>query len=992
MFTNANPPPVVGVDSPTVGVDSPTVGVDSPTVGQPAGALPATVCHVRLMGDLGNRLFQLATAQAHCWRTGCQLALHADGERLSFADTLLPRVAASLAATAGAVQTTATAAAVGWSEPSFAYTAIPAAARSLCGFFQSGRYFEDSAAAIREWFTPSAALVARVEAQYAPVVVDRSVAVHVRRGDYVAGGSVTANHDVVTLGYHECALTELRQRLPAGAQFYVFSDDVAWCRAQSVWSAPDCHFVDARSTDEAFYLLTRFRHYVLSNSSFSWWASYLGEPSQLVVAPQRWFTRASPHYDAIEDVFEAHWLRRDPAPPPVGGGTTPTSVVVPQDGAATERVVTPATAAESVVPQDGAAAAESVVPQDGAAAADSVVPQYGAAAAESVVPQDGAAADESVVPQDGATAAESVVPPATADESVGPQDGVVTESVIVPQDGAAAAAERDVAPKEGGVDSADSAAAAAAAAADHTYDRWQVAAMAARVQLHGAWKVDGAVTYMLEHLSVAAGARYLERLLAEFVSEYGGSGATTVSLGVLQAVCAANDGRGEPKVHTWSVANGAITLASSTTSLRYAYHALRLLALVRPTQVCEVGAGYGGLALVLLALARHLGCPLSSYRIYDLDGPRALQRAYLRGHTGDTVVTWGDADTYGADWPLPTTPPSGATAADPVLLSTYAISELPPAVCDAYLAQLVPRCTGGAFLAWNVAERSGHLPRSRCEEDEDPQTGRCNRLVWWLPERGEATVPPPPESSTPTTQVERGGPPTPHWSEGLAACYYINLDRRGDRRSDLEYELRQWGVPERLWRRVPGVLAEFGALGCSRAHCLALEAAVRDHPGRPILVLEDDFQLLQPEAPSAHDDWLAALLQPPPAAAAAGAVDTVVDPAPPFVWQVALLAHNIVRTSGVVARVAGADLHRVVDAQTTGGYLVHGDYVPTLLANFRDSAQRLAAAGREEPSLCLDLYWKTLQRGGHWWATRPAVGRQRADFSDIRGHYVDYRC
>jgi hypothetical protein len=289
-----------------------TGSTDDRLVADPLLAYGPKVCRVHLRGRLGNRLFQLAAAQAHCWRTGHSLVI--GGEGLPFGTTLLPRVAASLAATATALETTAakataTTGTVDWSEPSFAYTPIPSGARSLYGYFQSSRHFAEVAGAVREWFSPDAAFVCRVNERYPPWPVECSVAVHVRRTDYVQTAAVAACHSVVTPAYYERALRELRTLVP-GARFYVFSDDLDWCRTQSALTATDCHLVAVPDTAEAFQVLTRFRHYVLANSSFSWWAAYLGEPSQHVIAPQRWFGRN--FIRDFHDVFESHWLLRPP--------------------------------------------------------------------------------------------------------------------------------------------------------------------------------------------------------------------------------------------------------------------------------------------------------------------------------------------------------------------------------------------------------------------------------------------------------------------------------------------------------------------------------------------------------------------------------------------------------------------------------------------------------------------------------------------------------
>jgi hypothetical protein len=53
-------------------------------------------------------------------------------------------------------------------------------------------------------------------------------------------------------------------------------------------------------------LMRRCRHFVIANSSFSWWGAWLGShPQKRVIAPARWFAdgRATP------DLLPPDWRR-----------------------------------------------------------------------------------------------------------------------------------------------------------------------------------------------------------------------------------------------------------------------------------------------------------------------------------------------------------------------------------------------------------------------------------------------------------------------------------------------------------------------------------------------------------------------------------------------------------------------------------------------------------------------------------------------------------
>lgn len=246
----------------------------------------------------------------------------------------------------------------------------------------------------------------------------------------------------------------------------------------------------------------------------------------------------------------------------------------------------------------------------------------------------------------------------------------------------------------------------------NTYVRWNETAASAAANLDGAWKQNGGVTYMLEHVERPFAARFLERVIVEFPA----------CAQWIQELCSSNDARGGPTVHTFSSPIGDIS--SSCASLRYVYHALRMLHALRPEHVVEVGGGYGGLALIIIQAAKRMGHPLLSYTIHDLVGPRVLQRAYLADSalTGNTVLAWEEGERLGAGARL------CSRVSTTALVSTYAVSEFDATTRDTYLENLVPMC-GLGFFAWNCGEISRYLPKTMLVETEDPQTGQLNKLL-----------------------------------------------------------------------------------------------------------------------------------------------------------------------------------------------------------------------------------------------------------------------
>jgi hypothetical protein len=114
-----------------------------------------------------------------------------------------------------------------------------------------------------------------------------SVAVHVRRGDYLKH---PAFHVCDTAYYRE-AMGSLRAKLYE-PRFHIFSDDPDWCR--KTFMDDDTEVVDSGKAGENplhdLHLMSLASHHIIANSSYSWWAAWLGDKAgQQVIMPERWY-------------------------------------------------------------------------------------------------------------------------------------------------------------------------------------------------------------------------------------------------------------------------------------------------------------------------------------------------------------------------------------------------------------------------------------------------------------------------------------------------------------------------------------------------------------------------------------------------------------------------------------------------------------------------------------------------------------------------------
>jgi hypothetical protein len=179
----------------------------------------------------------------------------------------------------------------------------------LAGYFQNEAYFRAIEPIIRAGFRfkkPLAGHNARVAGEMASVL---SVAIHIRRGDYVSNPANSLA--VCDAAYYHRAIALMEQEVP-NPQFFVFSDDMEWVRANICFGEHPCTFVDWNTGTDSYLdmqLMSLCRHNIISNSSFSWWGAWLNNhPQKMVIAPRQWF-KNNAFYDHYAGYLPGEWRR-----------------------------------------------------------------------------------------------------------------------------------------------------------------------------------------------------------------------------------------------------------------------------------------------------------------------------------------------------------------------------------------------------------------------------------------------------------------------------------------------------------------------------------------------------------------------------------------------------------------------------------------------------------------------------------------------------------
>jgi len=283
---------------------------------------------VRITGGLGNQMFQYAAGRALAERHGVPLRLDLDeyGRATVHEGYVLDRAFGVRARAMGPLGRALVAAwrlqpgrprwvvrldpRVPGAAPHELLERAPAACY-LNGYWQDERCFAPIAASVRRELTVADTALADLGPLATRVQDEASVAVHVRRGDYLGIG---LGHFVQLGPDHYAEAARLVAARVADPTFVVFSDDPAWCDAalvrRGVFPGP-VELVAPRPGRPAWLdqaVMARCRHHIIANSSFSWWAAWLAaHDEQVVVAPARWYL--DPVAEASSSVVPARWLR-----------------------------------------------------------------------------------------------------------------------------------------------------------------------------------------------------------------------------------------------------------------------------------------------------------------------------------------------------------------------------------------------------------------------------------------------------------------------------------------------------------------------------------------------------------------------------------------------------------------------------------------------------------------------------------------------------------
>lgn len=176
----------------------------------------------------------------------------------------------------------------------------------LNGYYQSSRYFLSYSDEIRQLLQIPEIHRKNAMDYMSSIHIhnpDGWIGAHVRRGDYLDAAEY---HCVTSKEYFKRARSSIAERIGPRTVCWI-SEDLEWVY-KNVYENGDTVIHSDAITD--FTCLSLFRHIIMSNSTFSWWATWLNPnqyTSREICCPDRWFASRGPQ--DYESIYEPEWRR-----------------------------------------------------------------------------------------------------------------------------------------------------------------------------------------------------------------------------------------------------------------------------------------------------------------------------------------------------------------------------------------------------------------------------------------------------------------------------------------------------------------------------------------------------------------------------------------------------------------------------------------------------------------------------------------------------------
>lgn len=274
--------------------------------------------YIKLMGGLGNQLFQIFTGIAYSFKHNIPFKIIKDKDdtispldNISLRPTYFKNFLYELSSyTCDNIDLSI------YNEASFTYNNIPYIENDfkLHGYFQSPKYFESYKQTIFKLINLESQKIS-IKEKYITYFNDKTISLHFRIGDYIKNPDC---HPILSSIYYVKALKTIFSKKKKKSAYKILyfnekrdKDHVNKIIKKLQQIFPTTHFIQCSydiSDWEQMLLMSCCNHNIIANSTFSWWGSYFNtHPDKIVCYPNVWF---GPLYKySTNDLFPENWIK-----------------------------------------------------------------------------------------------------------------------------------------------------------------------------------------------------------------------------------------------------------------------------------------------------------------------------------------------------------------------------------------------------------------------------------------------------------------------------------------------------------------------------------------------------------------------------------------------------------------------------------------------------------------------------------------------------------
>ena len=175
------------------------------------------------------------------------------------------------------------------------------------GYWQSFLYSQEIEKQLMTDLVPKNRLSEKTQSTIKKIDSENAVFIGIRKGDYSKTNSNKKRFGSFSIDYYLNAIKTI-SKFVQNPVFYVFSNDVDWCKKNINWSGNIVYYrekEDQFSDFEELIIMSKCKHAIILNSTFHWWGAFLiRNKEKIIIAPADWFADGT-----REDIIPPSWIR-----------------------------------------------------------------------------------------------------------------------------------------------------------------------------------------------------------------------------------------------------------------------------------------------------------------------------------------------------------------------------------------------------------------------------------------------------------------------------------------------------------------------------------------------------------------------------------------------------------------------------------------------------------------------------------------------------------